>query len=267
MDDMHYRLDFERKAHPPLHPVLAALKPANLFTCRDESVPGIRGNGPNPVDPHEYQDSFSKALRTARVKLAPCGVRIEVLARRPAGPLVYVYRPHLLKLSIQQENVAAYLRKEGYDPSCLSTCIERLHRRICGTDVKKPANRLLLVPPRDQVLLGYPLRRRGGVHRGEPRRENPYAAAAGRCTRRSATPKHASAATKTAPPCTSACSTRGFPWNASPRLTRTSPPQRRFAPPARTTCRTPTQASGDTGAQLVSATRPRRSTSEGTPTR
>ena len=156
MDDMHYRLDFERKLIHHCTPVLAALKPANLFTCRDESVPGIRGNGPNPVDPHEYQDSFSKALRTARVKLAPCGVRIEVLARRPAGPLVYVYRPHLLKLSIQQENVAAYLRKEGYDPSCLSTCIERLHRRICGTDVKSQLTGCCSFPHEIGFFLGYP---------------------------------------------------------------------------------------------------------------
>ena len=156
MDDMHYRLDFERKLIHHCTPVLAALKPANLFTCRDESVPGIRGNGPNPVDPHEYQDSFSKALRTARVKLAPCGVRIEVLARRPAGPLIYVYRPHLLTLSIQQENVAAYLRKEGYDPSCLSTCIERLHRRICGTDVKSQLTGCCSFPHEIGFFLGYP---------------------------------------------------------------------------------------------------------------
>jgi len=63
-------------------------------------------------------------------------VRIEVLARRTSGALVYVYRPRLLTRAIQQEQVAAFLTAEGYDPSSLSACIEKLHKRICGTDLQ-----------------------------------------------------------------------------------------------------------------------------------
>ena len=81
-------------------------------------------------------NELSSALRICRAKLAPHGVRIEVLARRASGALVYVYRPTLLTRCIQEERVAAFLRAEGYDPASLSACIEKLHRRICGTDLQ-----------------------------------------------------------------------------------------------------------------------------------
>lgn len=156
MSDEPYRLDFERKIVRHCTPTLAALKPANLFTCRDESAPRIRGNGKRLVDPNEYERRFAQALRECRDKLAPCGVRIEVLARRTSGVLIYVYRPALLKSNITQEPVRSYLAEQGYDTSSLSTCIERLHRRICGTDVQSQLTGECSFPHEIGLFLGYP---------------------------------------------------------------------------------------------------------------
>ena len=84
------------------------------------------------------------------------GVRIEVLARRTSGALVYVYRPRLLTRAIQQEQVAAFLTAEGYDPSSLSACIEKLHKRICGTDLQSQMTGRCSFPHEIGFFLGYP---------------------------------------------------------------------------------------------------------------
>ncbi|MVN46373.1 DUF3793 family protein, partial [Eggerthella lenta] len=99
---------------------------------------------------------LSDALRACRAKLAPHGVRIEVLARRTSGALVYVYRPRLLTRAIQQEQVAAFLTAEGYDPSSLSACIEKLHKRICGTDLQSQMTGRCSFPHEIGFFLGYP---------------------------------------------------------------------------------------------------------------
>ena len=146
-----YRTLFERKLIHHCTPTLAALKPANLFTFRLDQLPeDADGDAPDP------DALFRDALRDARNKLAPQGVRIEVLARRETGMLLYVYRPRLVKHILGQERVAAFLREEGYDPSSLSSCIERLHRRICGTDLESQLTGSCAFPHEIGFFLGYP---------------------------------------------------------------------------------------------------------------
>lgn len=157
VNDESYQLRFERKLIRHCAPTLAALKCANLFTCRDESTPNIRGNNTPLINADDYEQEFSKALRTYRAKLASCGVRLEVLARRKTGVLVYAYRPTLLSAYIQQPTVAAYLTNEGYDVSSLSSCIQKLHQRICGTDIKSHVTGQCSFPHEIGLFLGYPL--------------------------------------------------------------------------------------------------------------
>ena len=112
---------FERKLVHHCTPTLAALKPANLFTCRSTLSPTAVQHG-----------------------------------RRTSGALVYVYRPRLLTRAIQQEQVAAFLTAEGYDPSSLSACIEKLHKRICGTDLQSQMTGRCSFPHEIGFFLGYP---------------------------------------------------------------------------------------------------------------
>ncbi|MBC5583844.1 DUF3793 family protein [Eggerthella sp. NSJ-70] len=147
---------FERKLVHHCTPTLAALKPANLFTCRSTLSPTAVQHGRRPTAAALRDDQLSDALRACRAKLAPHGVRIEVLARRTSGALVYVYRPRLLTRAIQQEQVAAFLTAEGYDTSSLSACIEKLHKRICGTDLQSQMTGRCSFPHEIGFFLGYP---------------------------------------------------------------------------------------------------------------
>ena len=145
--------DFERKLVRHCAPTLAALKPANLFTCRDTyraGAPHTRGTTSC------YEDDLSCALHAARKKLGPCNVRIEVLARRSSGALIYVYRPDLVMHDLANASVSAFLAKEGYDTASLSACITRLHRRICGTDLAATLSESCAFPHEIGFFLGYP---------------------------------------------------------------------------------------------------------------
>ena len=145
--------DFERKLVRHCAPTLAALKPANLFTCRDTyraGAPHARGTTSC------YEDDLSCALHAARKKLGPCNVRIEVLARRSSGALIYVYRPDLVMHDLANASVSAFLAKEGYDTASLSACITRLHRRICGTDLAATLSGSCAFPHEIGFFLGYP---------------------------------------------------------------------------------------------------------------
>lgn len=126
--------DFERKLVRHCSPTLAALKPANLFTCRDAH----------------------RALQTVRKKLVPCKVRIEVLAQRSAGELLYVYRPDLVMRDLANDKVSSFLSERGYDPTSLSRCILQLHRRICGTDLQSQLSGRCTFPHEIGFFLGYP---------------------------------------------------------------------------------------------------------------
>lgn len=154
MIDEPYRLNLERKLVHHCTPTLAALKPANLFNFRD--APKASCGIVAPDDESAPERAFAQALEACRAKLEPCGTRIEVLARRTAGALLYVYRPALLMRAIAEERVATYLEGEGYDISSLSTCIERLHRRICGTDLQSLIEGRCSFPHEIGFFLGYP---------------------------------------------------------------------------------------------------------------
>ncbi len=156
MDEQAYRIGLERKLVHHCAPTLAALKPASLFTCRDDVACGLASAAPASQSPEAFEVAFASELSACRDKLAPCGVRIEVLARRKSGILLYVYRPTLLRAQLAQRRVAAYLHSEGYDPSDLGACIMKLHRRICGTDLAAKLSGSCAFPHEIGFFLGYP---------------------------------------------------------------------------------------------------------------
>ena len=143
-----YRILFERKLVHHSTPTLAALKPANMYVFRLDQPATCADDDTNRL--------FYDALQATRAKLAPLGVRIEVLARRKTGMLLYVYRPTMVKHILCQERVNAYLTNDGYDTSSLSACIERLHHRICGTDLQSRLSGTCTFPHEIGFFLGYP---------------------------------------------------------------------------------------------------------------
>ena len=157
MTSQPLRSTLERKLVHHCSPTLAGLKPANLFVCREGlATDGEVGDGSAGLAPESC--AFSHELALCRKKLEPCGVRIEVLARRKTGLLLYVYRPTMLRNSLAQPKVAHYLRREGYDPTNLSDCITKLHRRICGTDLAATLSGSCAFPHEIGFFLGYPYR-------------------------------------------------------------------------------------------------------------
>lgn len=156
MDNVPLCTAFERKLVHHCTPTFAALKPANLFSCPFEQPLAEKPRGEDGGRSGACQESLTDALSAARQKLDPHGVRIEILARRATSSLIYVYRPNLLKQSINQERVAAYLTQEGYDVSSLSSCITRLYQRIGGTDLKSQITGNCSFPHEIGFFLGYP---------------------------------------------------------------------------------------------------------------
>ena len=169
----------ERKLVHHCSPTLAGLKPANLFVCREgiehDDNPGMRtqnsrlNSGSSALAPEPCR--FAHELAVCRAKLEPCGVRIEVLARRKTGLLLYVYRPTMLKASLSQPNIAQYLQSEGYNPADLSACILKLHRRICGTDLQSQLSGRCTFPHEIGFFLGYPYEDVVGFIENEGRNE------------------------------------------------------------------------------------------------
>lgn len=146
----------ERKVVQHCAPTLAGIKPANLFTFRDESSRKHKQGVPRYETLQDYEESFLHDLSACRAKLHPRGMRIEVLTRRKTGVLLYAYRPDLLSRCIRQPRVARFLADEGYDVTSLSSCILRLHRRICGTDVRSQLEGRCSFPHEIGFFLGYP---------------------------------------------------------------------------------------------------------------
>ena len=147
--------DLERKLVHHCSPALAGLKPANMFVYREgidaDAFPG------KSMEPDTLNSTkFAQELGICRKMLEPCGVRIEVLARRKTGLLLYAYRPTMLRAYLAQPDVFGYLQGEGYDPSDLSACIAKLHRRICGTDLAATLSGSCAFPHEIGFFLGYP---------------------------------------------------------------------------------------------------------------
>lgn len=151
-----YHLGLDRKIVRHCTPTLAALKCASLFTCRDDSKPELCSSKRTPVHADERAQAFSQELAACRAKLAPAGVRIEVLTRRATGELLYVYRPTLLARELQKRDVRDFLAREGYRTDSLSQCIDHLHRRICGTDLASQLTGKCAFPHEIGLFLGYP---------------------------------------------------------------------------------------------------------------
>lgn len=148
-------LDLKAKLVKHASPTLAGIKPANMFVCHNCSC-NDRGCGCTKMDGTSFEESFLKGLSECRNILTPYGVRIEVLAERKTGPLLYVYRPRALSLSLMEPRVRTYLETEGYDCSNLKQCIERLHARICGTDLASQLIGTCSFPHEIGLFLGYP---------------------------------------------------------------------------------------------------------------
>ena len=80
--------------------------------------------------------------------LQPKGVRVRLLKCCPAGALVYIYRPAMLQARLEQADIAAFLRGQGYASLTLSGALAALSRRIhCGEDF----------PHEIGIFLDYPL--------------------------------------------------------------------------------------------------------------
>lgn len=148
--------DLERKLVHHCSPALAGLKPANMFVYREGVDAG--GDPGESMEPDTLNSTkFAQELGICRKKLEPCGVRIEVLARRKTGLLLYVYRPTMLKAYLAQPDVLRYLKDEGVRPLRpfrlhFQTAPPHLRHRPC-----RHAFRQLRVPARDRILPGLPL--------------------------------------------------------------------------------------------------------------
>lgn len=132
--------NFETVMIEQCSPVLAGLKPANLFR-------------------HENRDRAALYATVAGwdARLAPKGIRLLVLKECPHSHwyLVYLYRPAKLGAALAQPGVGAFLRREGYalpsDPATPAGCAQLLRqlagRLSCDGDF----------PHEIGVFLGYPL--------------------------------------------------------------------------------------------------------------
>lgn len=156
MSDTNFQSAFERRLVHHCTPTLAALKPANLFTYPDKARSRDKGEHMLADDEEQRDSQLLDAVKICREKLIPHGVRIELLARRKTGTLVYVYRPSLVKRALDNHDIAAYLIDLGYDPTSLSSCIETLHHRICGTDWRTQLLGQCEFPHEIGFFLGYP---------------------------------------------------------------------------------------------------------------
>lgn len=79
--------------------------------------------------------------------LACHGVRVLLMGRCPSGCRIYVYRPALLRLILQQEEVAELLRNAGYAHQDEGSVRELQHRLLAGGSF----------PHEIGLFLGYPL--------------------------------------------------------------------------------------------------------------
>ena len=131
--------NFETVMIEQCSPVLAGLKPANLFR-------------------HENRDraAFYATVAGWDARLAPKGIRLLVLKECPHSHwyLVYLYRPAKLGAALAQPGVGTFLRREGYalpsDPASPAGCAQLLRqlagRLSCDGDF----------PHEIGVFLGYP---------------------------------------------------------------------------------------------------------------
>lgn len=127
------RRDFGTAFITQCAPVMAGLKPANLFRW---------------VEPDAR--AMYAILASWREQLQPRGVRIAVLkaCARTSAFLIYVYRENPLREILQRGDVEEYLRRCGYPGGSLQDRLDHLSARLC-TEAE--------FPHEIGIFLGYPL--------------------------------------------------------------------------------------------------------------
>lgn len=112
-------------------PTLAAIKTANLFTCRYNS-----------------KSEMNKSIRLANRKLNHKGLIILPLKYKNGLGLIYVFRPKLLTNDIKNKDAKKILNSCGYCDTCnTNKCIIHLMKRLNECDT---------FPHEIGLFLGYP---------------------------------------------------------------------------------------------------------------
>lgn len=114
-------------------PVMAGLKPANLFRWVEPDAKVMR-----------------RTVESWQADLLPRGVQIEILKACAVSSayLIYVYRENRLRDILLQSDVQAYLAQTGYPRGTLRRQLDHLSRRLC-TERE--------FPHEIGIFLGYPL--------------------------------------------------------------------------------------------------------------
>ena len=134
-------------------PTLAGVKPANMFSCRIKSAHCCG----NPRCSSFSALGFVNAFRDCRLRLAPCGLELAVLAQRDTGPLLYLYRPAALEgYVLGNVQVRGFLAELGYDLSSTRAALGTLMQRIARYDLNA-GKRGYAFPHEVGLFLGYPL--------------------------------------------------------------------------------------------------------------
>lgn len=114
-------------------PVLAGIKTANMFSCRDSNWGG--------------NEAVEKKAGQWNRELEACGVSIEILKKEAGKNLIYVYRKSRLKNDLMNVSAIAFLKEYGYDYNCVDGAICQLKSKISFCSF----------PHEIGLFLGYPL--------------------------------------------------------------------------------------------------------------
>lgn len=114
-------------------PTLASLKTGNMFSCRFESIDGMR-----------------EAVRGINRRLSGKGLRAIPLRYDGEKALIYIYRPCMLRRDLCDEAACSLLREQGYACNNPNRCLIRLREkmRVSG-DFPHEIGLFLGYPPED----------------------------------------------------------------------------------------------------------------------
>lgn len=110
-------------------PVLLGEKTGNLFSIRRICFERMRNRF----------NEMAAALR-------PMGICLEILRERPKSVLIYVYRPAMLEIDLDEPRAKAVLAPLCYDRSHI---LERLRERVAGEEFPHEIGLFLGYPPED----------------------------------------------------------------------------------------------------------------------